>query len=106
MKRFPVALAVAAFAVMTATSAFAQQGVEVNGLALNLTSANNDLNAAIGNNSTAKQAIGVINGNSKINGLALNLTSANNDLNAAIGNNSVACQAVGVIGSVDDACKK
>jgi hypothetical protein len=104
MKRLPIALAVAAFALMTATTGFAQQGVQVNGLALNATSANNDLNAAIGNNSTAKQAIGVINGNTKVNGLLLNATSANNDLNAAIGNNSTACQAIGVVGSVSDAC--
>lgn len=59
MKRFPIALAVAAFALMTATSGFAQ-GVRVNGVAANTTVANGNTNAAIGLLSEACQNIGVV----------------------------------------------
>jgi hypothetical protein len=103
MKRFPIALAVAAVTLWNASAVFAQ-GVEVNGLALQTTNATNNLNAAIGVNSKARQAFGVINGDTEINGLALQTTNATNNLNAAIGVGSEACQTAGVIGDVGDAC--
>jgi hypothetical protein len=104
MKRFPIAVAVAAFALMSATSVFAQGAPEINGVALNATNANNNVNASIGVLSEARQAIGVINGDTEVNGVLLNATNANNNVNAAIGVLSEACQTVGVVGSVGEAC--
>jgi len=106
MKRFPIALAVAAFALMTATSGFAQQagGVKINGVAANTTVANGNTNAAIGLLSKARQNIGVVNGNTTVNGVLANTTVANGNTNAAIGLLSKACQNVGVVGDPDKAC--
>ncbi len=103
MKRFPIALAVAAFALMTATSGFAQ-GVRVNGVAANTTVANGNTNAAIGLLSKARQNVGVINGDTTVNGVLSNTTVANGNTNAAIGLLSKACQNIGVVGDPDDAC--
>ena len=102
MKRFPIALAAAAFTLIGATSAFADP--EINGVAVNTTVANGNTNAAIGLLSEARQAIGVINGDTEVNGVLTNTTVANGNTNAAIGLLSEACQAVGVVGSVGEAC--
>ena len=102
MKRFPLALAVAAFTLVGATSAYADP--EINGVALNTTVANGNTNAAIGLLSEARQAIGVINGDTQVNGVLANTTVANGNTNAAIGLLTEACQAVGVVGSVGEAC--
>ncbi len=103
MKRLPIALAVAAFALMTATSGFAQ-GVRVNGVAANTTVANGNTNAAIGLLSEARQNIGAINGNTTVNGVLANTTVASGNTNAAIGLLTKACQNIGVVGDPSDAC--
>ena len=102
MKRFPIALAVAAFTLVSATSVFADP--TINGVAVNTTVANGNTNAAIGLLSEARQAIGVINGDTQVNGVLTNTTVANGNTNAAIGLLSEACQAIGVVGSVGEAC--
>jgi len=104
MKRLPIALAVAAVALMTATSGFAQQGVKINGVASNTTVANGNTNAAIGLLSKARQNIGAVNGNTTVNGVLANTTVANGNTNAAIGLLSEACQNIGVVGDPSDAC--
>jgi hypothetical protein len=103
MKRLPIALAVAALALMTATSGFAQ-GVRVNGVAANTTVANGNTNAAIGLLSEARQNIGAINGNTTVNGVLANTTVASGNTNAAIGLLTKACQNIGVVGDPSDAC--
>jgi uncharacterized membrane protein len=105
MKRLPIALTVAVVALMSATSGFAQQGVKINGVAANTTVANGNTNAAIGLLSTARQNIGVINGNTTVNGVLANTTVANGNTNAAIGLLSEACQNIGVVGDPSDACE-
>jgi len=102
MKRLPIALAVAAFTLVGATSAYADP--EINGVAVNTTVANGNTNAAIGLLSEARQAIGTINGDTQVNGVLSNTTVANGNTNAAIGLLSEACQTVGTVGSVGEAC--
>ena len=106
MKRFPIAFAVAAFALMSASApaVLAQGAPEINGVAVNTTVASGNTNAAIGLLSEARQAIGVINGDTQVNGVLANTTVANGNTNAAIGLLSEACQTVGVVGSVGEAC--
>lgn len=102
MKRFPIAVAVAAFALMSATSAFADP--QVNGVALNTTVATANANVSAGIDTTARQAIGVINGDTQVNGVLANTTVATANANVAAGAFSEACQAIGVVGSVGEAC--
>ena len=103
MKRLPLVLTVAAFALMTATSGFAQ-GVRVNGVAANTRLASGNTKPAIGLLSKARQHIGVINGDTTVNGVLSNTTVANGNTNAAIGLLSKACQNIGVVGDPDEAC--
>jgi hypothetical protein len=101
MKRFAFA-AVAVATLLSAGSAFADP--VINGVAVNTTVANGNTNAAIGLLSNARQAIGVINGDTKVNGVLSNTTVANGNTNAAIGLLTEACQTIGVVGSVGEAC--
>ena len=62
MKRFPIAFAVAAFALMSASApaVLAQGAPEINGVAINTTVANGNTNAAIGLLTEACQTVGVV----------------------------------------------
>ena len=102
MKRFPIALAVAAFTLVSATSAFADP--EINGVAVNTTVANGNVAVAAGISSEARQAIGVINGDTEVNGLLTNTTIASGNAAVAAGAFTEVCQAIGVVGSVGEAC--
>jgi len=105
MKRFPIALVVATFAVMSASSgAFAQAkngGVRINGVASNTTVASGNANVASGFLAEAKQSIGTIRSGTQVNGVLANTTVANGNANVATGFLSKACQE---IGSVGDSC--
>jgi hypothetical protein len=103
MKRLPIALAVAAFALVGATSAFAT-GPKIDGVVTQTVTAERNINTATGNDSVAHQAFGVINAD--VSGTVNQTVNANDNVNTAQGNGSQACQAFGVIGPVDDACDK
>jgi hypothetical protein len=81
VKPFPIA--VAAAALLAATGAVADPAV--NGVAVNSTLANGNTNAAIGAFSRARQAIGVVNGNTQVNGAVANTTVANGNANVSTG---------------------
>ena len=104
MKRFPIALSVAAFALMSAAGAHAQDkgGVRINGVASNTTVASGNVNAATGFLAEAQQSIGTIRSGTQVNGVLANTTVANGNVNAATGFLAEACQE---IGSVGDACE-
>jgi hypothetical protein len=76
----------------------------VNGVALNTTVATGNANVSAGIDTEARQAIGVINGDTEVNGFLANTTVANGNANVAAGAFSEACQAIGVVGSVGEAC--
>ena len=103
MKRFPIALAVAAFTLVSATSAFAQS-VEIGGSTVNQNvTANNNSNSASGRDAVAKQNIAAI-ASAEIQGSTVNQNvTANNNSNSASGQGSAACQEIGVIGDVGGA---
>jgi DNA-binding transcriptional regulator YdaS (Cro superfamily) len=99
MKRFPIALAVAV-ALMSATSAFAQD-VEINGSRVNQNvTANNNSNIASGLDSVARQAFGAISDAEIRGSTVVQNVTANNNRNVASGRDSEACQEFGVIGDV------
>jgi hypothetical protein len=99
MKRLPIALAVAAFALMGATGAYAAN-VKINGSTVNQSvNATNNSNSASGKEAVAKQSIGRIS-DAEITGSTVNQNvSAANNSNSASGAGSVACQDIGVIGT-------
>jgi hypothetical protein len=101
MKRFPIAVAVAAFALVSATSAFAQ-GIKIDGTVTQTVTAERNTNAALGNDSVARQAFGVLNAD--VAGTVDQTVNANDNTNTAEGNGSEACQTFGVIGPVEDIC--
>jgi hypothetical protein len=103
MKRLPIALAVAVFALMGASSAFAT-GPKIDGTVVQSVTADQNTNTATGNDSFARQAFGVINAD--VSGNVNQTLDASNNTNNAQGNGSEACQAFGVIGPVSDACDK
>jgi hypothetical protein len=102
MKRFPIALAVAAFALVSAGSAFADGGIKIDGTVTQSITADNNTNTAQGNESFARQVFGVINAD--VAGSVDQNVNANNNTNLAEGEGSEACQAFGVIGPVEDVC--
>ena len=83
MKRLLIALAVAVLSLAGATGASADR--EVNGVAVNSALASGNTNAAIGMLSTARQAIGVVNGDTQVNGALANTTVANDNANVSTG---------------------
>ncbi len=95
--------AVAAVALMTASSAFAGE-IEVGGNALNVgVVAGNAVNVAAGFLSKADQSIGAISGDSDvtIGGNLLNVgVVAGNAVNVSTGFLSKSCQEIGAIGNV------
>ncbi len=101
MKRFPIAVAVAAFALMGASSAFAT-GPKIDGIVTQTVTAERNNNTATGNDSLARQAFGVLNAD--VSGTVTQTLTATDNNNTAQGNGSQACQAFGVIGPVEDAC--
>ena len=102
MKRFPIALAVAAFALV-GTSAFAQ-GIKIDGTVTQTVTAERNINTAVGNDSVARQAFGVLNAD--VAGNVTQTVNANDNTNTAQGNGSEACQAFGVIGSLENVCSE
>jgi hypothetical protein len=103
MKRFPIAVAVAAFALMGASSAFAT-GPKIDGVVTQTVDAEKNNNTATGNGSLARQVFGTINAD--VSGTVTQTVTAKENNNTAQGNDSEACQAFGVIGPVEDACGK
>jgi hypothetical protein len=101
MKRFPIALAVAAFTLVSAGSAFAG-GIKIEGDVKQNITADNNTNTALGNDSFARQVFGVVNAD--VSGSVEQNINATNMTNLAEGNGSEACQAVGVVGPVEDVC--
>ena len=102
MKRLPVALAVAAFALVSASSAFAT-GPKIDGTVVQTVTAERNINTATGNDSVARQAFGVLNAD--VAGNVNQTVNANDNTNTAQGNGSEACQQYGVIGSSEYVCK-
>ncbi len=101
MKRFPIALAVAAFTLVSAAGAFAQ-GIKIEGDVTQSVTAERNTNTAIGQDSVARQVFGVINAD--VSGTVEQNVNANDNTNLAEGQGSEACQAFGVIGPVEDVC--
>ena len=60
MKRLPLAFAVAAFALVSASSAFATDQLKIDGTVTQNVNADRNTNTALGNDSVARQAFGVI----------------------------------------------
>ena len=82
MKRFPIALAVAAFTLTAASGAFAT-GIKIEGnVSQNVTSEYNT-NTALGNDSVARQAFGVIDAN--VSGTVTQSVNAYQNTNTAEG---------------------
>lgn len=80
-----------------------QQGPDIEGnVKMTIESAQN-LNAAVGNESTASQAIGAIESGSIKGDLTMTIEAQQN-LNAAVGNKSCADQQIGTIGKASS-CK-
>ena len=103
MKRFPIAVAVAALTLMAGTSAFAT-GIKIDGTVVQTVTAERNINTATGNDSVARQAFGVLNAD--VAGNVNQTVNANDNTNTAQGNGSEACQAFGVIGSLEHVCSK
>ena len=83
MKPFPTAFVIAACALCGASGVAAEPAI--NGVALNSTVAGGNSNAAIGAFAVARQAIGVVNGDTTVNGVAANTTVANGNSNVSSG---------------------
>ena len=97
MKKLLIALS------LVSISALAQQGPTIEGgVQMNVEAAQN-LNAAVGNESSASQSIGAIE-SGKIKGDVEMTISAEENLNAAVGNKSCADQQIGTIGKASS-CK-
>jgi len=90
--------------VVSAEIAPAQEagGVKIGGNVTMKTKVDNAVNAAVGNDTLAKQQVGGIQGNVDIKGNVTQETEAKNVVNAAIGNKSRACQNIGGISSNAD----
>ena len=101
MKRFPIALAVAAFTLVSASGAFAG-GIKIDGTVTQNVNADRNTNTALGQDSVARQVFGVIDAD--VSGTVEQNVNANDNTNLAEGQGSEACQAFGVIGSVEDVC--
>ena len=81
----PLRIALASALVLTSAATGAGAGPEVDGLAVNATSANRNVNAAVGVFATARQTIGTVNGELEVNGSLVNATNANNNANVSTG---------------------
>ncbi len=95
--------AVAAIALMTASSAFAGE-IEVGGNAVNFgVVVGNAVNLALGEETVAEQNIGVVSGDSDVVAIDGNLFNfgivGGNAVNVAFGLKSTACQDIGSIGN-------
>lgn len=88
---------------LASLSAFAQQGPAITGGVEVTIEAAQNLNAAVGNESSASQAIGAVESGTIKGDLALTI-SAEQNLNAAVGNKSCADQQIGTIGKASS-CK-
>ena len=103
MKRLPLAFAVAAFALVSASSAFATDELKIDGTVKQNVNADRNVNTALGNDSVARQAFGVVDAN--VAGTVEQNVNAFENTNTAEGHGSEACQTFGVIGSPEHVCE-
>ncbi len=97
-------MACAVLMMVTTASAQESGGVKIGGDVAMTTKAENAINAAIGQDTLAKQQIGGVQGNVDIKGDLTQTTEVKNAVNAAIGQRARACQNIGGISS-DASCK-
>lgn len=83
--------------------AIAQQGPTIEGKVEMNIKATENLNAAVGNESTASQSVGAIESGNIKGGVEMDIMATEN-LNAAVGNKSCADQQIGTIGKASS-CK-
>ena len=105
MKRFPIALSVAAVTLLSAGASFADEGyavqeggVQINGNVANATAADFNSNVAQGDYARAFQSIGTIHSGTVVDGNLANATAADYNANVALGSDALACQSIGSIG--------
>ena len=104
MKRFPIAVAVAAFALVSATGAFATEPLKIDGTVIQNVTAERNTNYASGNESVARQAFGVVDADVGESGYVEQNVNAYDNTNTADGTGAEACQVAGAIGSLDELC--
>ena len=97
MKKLTLALA------LLPLFAYAQQGPNITGGVEMTIEAAQNLNAAVGNESSASQSIGAIESGNIKGDVAITI-SAEENLNAAVGNKACADQQIGTIGKASS-CK-
>ena len=103
MKRFPIAFAAAAFALVSATSAFATDALKIEGVVNQNVNADRNVNTALGQDSVARQLFGVVDAN--VSGTVNQNVNAFDNTNTAEGQRSEACQTFGTIGSPEHTCE-
>jgi len=106
MKRLPIAVAVAAFALMGATSAFATDPLKIDGTVVQTITAERNTNLATGTDSVARQAFGIVDADVGASGSVDQTVTATDNSNTADGTGAEACQVAGAIGSLDELCSK